>query len=379
MRVLIVVTHLLGTGHLSRALTLARAFQGAGHTVRLVSGGMPVPHLDSEGLQLIQLPPLRSDGVDFTRLMGADGTIADAAYLMNRQHMLIEVLTIHPPDVLITELFPFGRRNLAAEFVALLDAANAMSNRPITLASIRDILAPPSRPEKATRADDLIARYYDGVLVHSDPRATRLEQSWPVTDRLRQKLFYTGFVAPPLPKPAPGSTGQDEVLVSAGGGAVGQELFRTAIAASRLGTRTWRLLVGGADLEPRIAALQTQAKGAPVIIEALRSDFRQLLTRVACSVSMAGYNTALDILQSGVPAVLIPFDAGSETEQGLRASGLSNLPAIQVIRSGELTPENLTTAVASAVQQGRRDGSDLCMDGAADSVRIAENLVRNRT
>ena len=64
MRVMIVVTHLLGTGHLVRAATLARAFDAARHQVCVVSGGMPVPHLDMDGLNMVQLPALRSDGVD---------------------------------------------------------------------------------------------------------------------------------------------------------------------------------------------------------------------------------------------------------------------------------------------------------------------------
>ena len=71
MKVLIVTTHLLGTGHLARAATLARAFQSEGHAVRLVSGGFPAPHLDLSGLDVVQLPPLRSDGTDFARLLTA--------------------------------------------------------------------------------------------------------------------------------------------------------------------------------------------------------------------------------------------------------------------------------------------------------------------
>ena len=73
MRVLIVVTHLLGTGHLRRAATLARAFAGAGHETVLASGGFPVPGVDMGAARFEQLPFVASDGVDFTRLLGAGG------------------------------------------------------------------------------------------------------------------------------------------------------------------------------------------------------------------------------------------------------------------------------------------------------------------
>ena len=65
MRLLIAVTHLLGTGHLSRALALAEAFTARGWSVDVVSGGRPAPHLGAGGATLHQLPPLASDGADF--------------------------------------------------------------------------------------------------------------------------------------------------------------------------------------------------------------------------------------------------------------------------------------------------------------------------
>ena len=199
MKVVITVTHLLGTGHLSRALTLGRAFAAEGHEVTVMSGGMPVPQLDSINLSLLQVPPLRSDGTDFTRLLDADGALADDGYRNRRIEMQRDALRAACPGVLITELFPFGRRNLSGEFLALLETARDLPCKPVVLSSIRDILAPPSKPAKATRADEIIAAHYDAVLVHSDPRATTLERSWPVSDMLRDRLRYTGYVAPPAP------------------------------------------------------------------------------------------------------------------------------------------------------------------------------------
>lgn len=201
MKIMIVVTHLLGTGHLSRALTLGHSFAQAGHDVRVVSGGMPAPQLGSAGVRLIQLPPVRSDGVDFTRLLGPDDQIASPDHLAQRSACLTGEVMSDPPDALITELFPFGRRILRDEFKALLSAARSVPRTPKILCSIRDILAPPSKASKASKAafaEDVVAEFYDAVLVHSDAATTPLENSWPVSDILRPYLRYTGFVAPPL-------------------------------------------------------------------------------------------------------------------------------------------------------------------------------------
>ena len=72
-RVAILVTHLLGTGHLSRSLILARALRDAGLAPLLISGGMPTAHLDMSGVDFVQLPPVRSDGTSFTRLLDSAG------------------------------------------------------------------------------------------------------------------------------------------------------------------------------------------------------------------------------------------------------------------------------------------------------------------
>lgn len=376
---MIVVTHLLGAGHLSRALTLARAFARAGHWVVLASGGMAVPQFATEGVQVLQLPPLRSDGTDFTTLLTEGGSAADAAYLAQRSEMLCRTARDLAPDIVITELYPFGRRVLRAEFIELLDVVSAARPRPVILASVRDILAPPSRPERAATADAVVAQFYDGVLVHSDPALTRLEESWPVSAALATRLIYTGYVAPAPAGPHPDAAGRGEVLASAGGGAVGSQLFRAAIEAARQDRgRRWRILVGGADPQARIRDLQTLAGAAPVTIEPARPDFRQMLYHAACSVSLCGYNTALDLLQAGTPAVFVPFDEGGEVEQTIRARSLSTRAGYRMLTAAGLTPEALIQAVTEAMAASPAAAVRPHFDGAAESVAIACRLAEAR-
>ncbi|WP_171170983.1 glycosyltransferase family protein [Ruegeria sp. HKCCA0370] len=380
MKVMIIVTHLLGTGHLSRALTLGRAFRDDGHDVMVVTGGMPAPQLDSTGMTLFGLPPLRSDGTNFTRLLTESGEKADAACYAAREAALVQAVNSFEPQILITELYPFGRRSLSAEFDAALNAAIALPERPVILGSIRDILAPPSKPAKVERADEIVSRYYDGILVHSTESVTPLSVSWPVSERLAKRLHYTGFVAPALPRPHPDAAGQDEILVSAGGGSVGQPIFRAAIEAARkMPNRRWRLLVGGTDAKVRIAELSRMAEGASVVLEPVRPDFRQMLPLAAASVSMCGYNTAMDILQSGTAAVFVPFDDGKEVEQGLRGQSLSDLPAIEVLESKALSGAALAQAVERVLADGPRVQQDFGFDGAIQSVHVAKRLLEQRT
>ncbi|WP_415404328.1 glycosyltransferase family protein [Tateyamaria sp. SN3-11] len=370
MKVMIVVTHLLGTGHLARALTLARAFAAAGDVVRVVSGGSPVPHFDTTGVSLVQLPPVRSDGTDFTTLLDDQGAAMSAQDLANRADQLVAALAVFAPDVLITELFPFGRRILRDEFRQLLAAAHNSDPRPLLLSSIRDILAPPSKPAKVVFADEMVAQFYDGVLVHSDPSIVPLSRSWPVSDILADRLHYTGFVAPAPPPPTTARHG--EVLVSTGGGSVGDAVFDAAIAAARnMPDTQWRFLVGGG--EDRVTRIADQAT-ANVRVEGPRPDFRTLLQGASASISMCGYNTALDVLQTGVPAVLIPFDDGGEVEQRLRADALAALPAVTVLRQDSLSGTALAKAVAEVTTALERAPRTIGMQGATETVEIVRAL-----
>ena len=378
-RVTIIVTHLLGTGHLSRSLILARAIRDTGLEPQIISGGMPTGHLDITGIDFVQLPPVRSDGAGFTRLLDSDGNPATPETMKRRADAIIATFQRQPPDILITELFPFGRRMLKAEFEAALTAARGMARPPLILSSVRDILAPPSSAAKAKQTDEWLAQYYDGVLVHSDADVVPLQASWPVTAGTAQLLHYTGFIAAPPPPLQPDEQeGAGEILVTAGGGPVGRKLFETAAKASRRGRHRWRLLVGGSDAAQFCAKLNREADGAPMWAEPARADYRQMLTRCAAVVGQCGYNTAIDWLQAGVPGVFVPFAEAGEVEQTLRATSLQQRFGFGQISEDDLTPENLAAAAELAVSRGRFEVKGLKLDGAERSSGILLELMERR-
>lgn len=377
-RVLICVTHLLGTGHLSRALTLGRAFAQSEHDVHVMSGGMPAPNLSREGITFHQMPALKSDGVNFTTLLTEDGP-ADEAFLEQRKQASLKVLQTVQPDVVITELYPFGRRVLKGEFLSVLNAARELPNPPLVYCSIRDILAPPSKPKKALETDAVITAYYDGILVHSDPAVTPLDASWPVSDMTGDKVIYTGYVAPPAPTDHPDGVGQGEVLVTAGGGDVGMPLFRTAIRAAAQDTgTTWRILVGGSEKAQSIKALQSDVQSKNVIIEGTRPDFRQMLVGAKATICMCGYNTAMDVLQTQTPAVFVPFDAGGEVEQTLRAQSLAQHAGFAMVKAHEASEAALIAALRQVCRTPMAEIDTGQFQGATKAVEIIEAALERK-
>jgi predicted glycosyltransferase len=364
---LIVVTHLLGVGHLTRAAALGRGLVAAGWRVTLASGGREAPTIDARGLDLVQLPPVHAVGADFRTLYAAPGRVADAAYLAERERALLAAFDDARPDVVVTELFPFGRRQLRGEFLALLARAQARRPRPAILSSIRDVLNPPSRPDKADEALTILGRSYDGVLVHGDPSWIELGASWPVTPPLARRLRYTGYVRDQEEAPATSRTSGDDVLVSSGGSAAGLPLARAALAAAAaLPGRRVRVLVGHGVPETEFAALRAAAP-ADALVERARRDFPALLAAAKVSVSQAGYNTVLDLAAASARAVLAPFAQGAEREQTIRAEALAAKGLVHVVPEADLTPARLAEAVNRAAASPRPDWAAFATDGAARS------------
>lgn len=377
-RLTMLVTHLLGTGHLSRALALGGAFAAAGWQVDLISGGRPAPHLTAEGVTLHQLPPLASDGADFATLLTAEGRPADPADLATRRKQLVALTGQLRPDLLITELFPFGRRALAPEFEAALESVTAATRRPLVLASVRDILAPPSKPTRIGETERRLTRFYDGVLVHSDPAVIPLDRSWPVTPVIDRRLHYTGFVAPAPPPVSTGEEGRGEILVTAGGGPVGRPLFEAAAGCAAQSDRwRWRLLLSAAEAG-FAEDLRRMAPADRLIVEPVRPDFRSLLSRARAAVGRCGYNTALDCLALGIPAVFCPFEDGRETEQATRAAILAARPGFAMVREADLTPATLAAALSRIDEVAVAPLEPRALAGAARSVEIAESLLAER-
>lgn len=383
IRVLIAVTHLLGVGHLARAAALARGLRGAGHEVTLVSGGAPAPQLHVFGCRQVQLPPVHIRGTAFSHLLDENEQPISDALRTRRREVLLAALHEAQPDVVVTELFPFGRRALADEFLALIDEARACPHPPAIVASVRDILVAPAKPERVAQAHDRLRAFYDLVLAHGDPAVLPLERSWPLDKAVAPLLRYTGYIDPDEPEPV---TGQgDEIVVSGGGSAAALPLFRAAVDAARLFPgKPWRILVGRGVPEADFAALHTSAP-PHAVVERSRADFPSLLARAAVSVSQAGYNTVVDVMRARVRAVLVPFEAGNETEQRLRAESFAAMPPVDgaaapfvVLPEAELSASALVQAVTNALERSAPGRIAIDRNGISRSVALLEEVAHSR-
>lgn len=370
-RIVLYVQHLLGIGHLRRAAALATALVAQGAKVLVLSGGLPVHDVAFGGAQIFQLPSCTASDSLFSALLDENGHNIDSNWKDHRRALLLTQVTAFNPHALIIEMYPFGRRQFRFELLPLLYWAK--NSDLLIVSSVRDILVDKGREDRVLEAADLVRRYFDLVLVHGDPRLVSFDRTFPRASAIADRLQYTGYVVEKPKEQGATDRSHGEVLVSAGGGAVGAPLFKLALAARRLSTlkeRRWRFVTGKNLPAADVAMLQDAARIDPgIIVDRFRPDFRHLLATCHVSLSQGGYNTIMEILALQTPAVIVPFADGQESEQMLRANLLAERNALDVLDGNHLDPALLAATLTRRARLGSLS-INLNLDGAQRSAEI---------
>ncbi len=367
-RILFYVQYLEGIGHVMRAKRIVEELVRRGCRVALVLGGNPIPGFAVAGATIHQLPPVHVGQESYSVLLAEDGTPVDDAFKAARRDQLLEIYQAEQPNILITEAYPMGRWAMHFELEPLLATADADAQRPLILASLRDILQMPKSTEKSDKSIALFQRYYDAMIVHGDPDLVRIEESFPPLAGLIEQAHYTGLVAPvdqnPAVRPA---TDRFDVIVSGGGGAIGYQVLAAAIAAKPLSAQAekrWLALAGPRMPEGDYERLARQAEANGVPLERYRDNLVGLMHGAQVSVQRAGYNTIADLLVARCPGVLVPDAGGGQMEQPLRAEKLAALNCAVVVPEDRLDPTALAVAIDRAVALPQRS-TEFNLDGAA--------------
>ncbi|GAB6036351.1 glycosyltransferase [Fundidesulfovibrio butyratiphilus] len=380
MNVVLYCQHVLGLGHFMRSLALAEAL--APHRVALVSGGPPAPARLPQNVELVPLPPLAMDE-EFSVLYAPQGDLETVKTA--RAARLLAVLERERPDVLLVELYPFGRRAFEFELVPALQAARSGRFGPCrTVCSLRDILVEKNNPQKYQ--DRVLARLdalFDGLLVHADPEICRLKETFPRADEISVPVAYTGFVTQtPSPdartriRSALGLGPDDRLAVaSAGGGKVGGELLEACLDAfaTLSGQRLTllRIFTGPFLDDARFTRLASKARTVRgVHVERFATDFPDWLAAADLSISLAGYNTTMNVLAAATPALVRPFD--QNREQALRARRLESLGALGVLEDKDLGAQALARRMLDALDPAKpgRAPRPVRLDGAETTARL---------
>jgi predicted glycosyltransferase len=336
-------------GHLVRSLRIAAGLERKDFVVDLVMGGVPVKGMETAGVHVTQLPPLKAGPGGFSDLRDQDGQPVGEDYKSQRRDKLLTLLDKRTPEVVMIEAFPFGRRQMRFELIALLEAAKKRQPRPLIICSVRDILQENKAPNRLDETVACLKTYFDLVLVHGDPDFVDLASTFPRVDEISDLIKYTGIVAGPAPAVVK-MENVYKVVVSTGGGATGENILKCALEArakTRFANDRWCVITGpylSQNVKDDLAAMATSG----LEVHEYRNDLANLMANARVSVSRGGYNTVVDIFQTGVPSVIIPNANDGETEQTRRAQLLADRQLAVMIDETGLNPDRMAEAIDHA-------------------------------
>jgi predicted glycosyltransferase len=377
-RLLFYCQHSLGMGHLIRSFSIAEGLANDFDVVFLNGGPLPQGQKPPERVEIINLPPMGFDAE--MQLLSRDEHHSVGQAQRLRREIMRKALCSTAPEILLIELFPFGRKKFAGELIELLEGSRILSAPPAVVCSLRDILVQ-RNPHHDELACHRANRYFHAVLVHSDARFARLEESFHPHSPLHVPVHYTGFVT----RNSKGSVDREpqrasRIVVSAGGGMVGEALLRTAMQAYEfigVADKPEMRVIGGPFIpEQSWQALEELARERPGIsLVKSVADLGVELRSATASISQCGYNTAMDILRSGVPALVVPFSGDKQDEQLNRARRLERLGALRMLEPERFNAQTMAREIQSLLQF-HPSPVQLDMNGVENTAQFLKDLVR---
>ena len=361
-------------GSLHRSIALGVELSETLSVTILLDENTPLLVEVPESINLVYLPPLGVDPDSNVFELGRSERLKQS--IIQRRDVMLELFEELKPRVVIVDNFPFTQHRLRGEVLPMIERArNGVYGESLVVSTTDSIMVDDSTngESRADRAATLLEKYFDLVVVQSDPVFARLEEFFKPRNTLHTPLYHTGFVVPDERGQWVGGHG-DRILVSAGdgryGGVEAQRLLwpvyglsMKIVTGPRLSEDEYR------DLVKRSAAVE----GIEVtrVVDSLRAE----TAWARCSVSQCGYHTALNAVTTRTPSLFVPCQDNRRSEQIIRAQRLVYWGAGRLLMPRHLNAASLTNEINQLLQLRPRE-IRFDTNGAANAARLIDRAIR---
>jgi predicted glycosyltransferase len=357
-RLLFYCQYTFGIGNFVRSLEIVRGLIPEFY-ICFVNGGSIISGVDIPNeIELVNLPAVRLNP-EFQELQ-----VVDSAYTLEelqdlRQAELLRVFDQFQPDAVMIDFFPCGEQQFPYELLPLLEYAKIQGAK--VICSLQDVVA--TQRDRIKYEEKVCAqmnRYFDLLLVHSDPQFQHLTETFSKVDDLNCEVRFTGYVVQPqperiveLPDLIPH---RPLILVSVGGGDFGHELLDCVVESlpilSLFIPHQILMFVGPLMPEWKLLELQTiVATVSNIHIDRYTPHFLNYMEQAALSISLAGYNTTMNILTTGVRSLLCPSMGNDAQEQSMRAQKLVHSGIADLLQPEDLVPSRFVPKVITCLKK----------------------------
>jgi predicted glycosyltransferase len=299
-----------------------------------------------------------------------------------RARIIQGALEAFRPDVLIVDTEPRGAFREMEPALSWL----RMHSQTHCVLGLRDVRGEPAAVKREWHKasnDAAIRDFYDQVWVYGDPRVVDVAKEYGFSAEVAAKLRYTGYLdqrarldsvrpgddAPRLLATLPPGR---LMLCTVGGGQDGACLARTFIDVE-LPEDAYGLVLTGPQMAPDTLDELREHAARRKRMRVLRflPEPGPLLERADRLVTMGGYNSTLEAISFGKPALIVPR-VRPRQEQWIRAQRLKALGLVAVLHPDELSASALSRWLSSDYQP-RPAQSAIAMDGLARVVGFLSN------
>ena len=355
-----------GLGHLRRNLAIAdQLLRSEEHfDVWLLTGSPVIRQWNlPAGLHVQPLPPVVKTGAE-RYAARAPGQVFGLTKGY-REALILKLIEEQRPDVFLVDHAPAGMNGELLSTLALI--RNEMPETR-TVLGLRDILDSPASVRRSWQEQELhalIEHAYDDVFVYGSEQLFDVVGGYGLSAAAARRVKYCGYVVgrsrfEQLSGAARGSicwdarraAGRPVVLVTAGGGGDGyfmMSAYLQGLCAVRA-NGFYSVIVTG-PLMPRAQseALHAAVAGRDdVQIVAYTTELVPSIRAAELVVSMAGYNTSVELLAARKKAILVPRSVPRE-EQKLRAQLLAKLGLFDFVSADEDLAASLAHKVPRAI------------------------------
>jgi predicted glycosyltransferase len=300
-----------------------------------------------------------------------------------RASVILAAAVTFNPDLIVVDKEPAGFRG---ELTTMLELMKETGRAKVVL-GLRDILDSPDALATEWHrkgALEIAEKYYDQIWVYGDQSIYNPLQSLDISEALRSRVHYTGYLRRDVSHDLPASRpDRPYVLVTPGGGGDGEALVDWTLSAyeSDPALQPSALIVYGpflngerrAAFDQRVAALEPRVSAI-----GFESRIEGLMTGAAGVVAMGGYNTFCEILSFDCRAVVAPRTV-PRMEQHIRAEVAERLGLIRMLdreRDGS-GPEVMAEAIRGLARQTppSRHAPPGFMNGIENIITLAKSLL----